>query len=91
MHKNLTFLFLILVVSSVGSNVYKKVIPNYNPEARCLDGSPAFLYVSEGSDLNNIMIYFLGGGDCGSINLEATLDKCYERSKGLFGSSTKWE
>ena len=44
---------------------YKKVIHNYDPEAKCLDGSPAVLYVHEGGDPKNILIYFQGGGFCG--------------------------
>ena len=77
MHKNLPFLLLLVVLASAGLTQYKKVIPNINPEAKCLDGSPSFLYVNEGSDPNNFLIYVLGGGACGGFNLETTLESCY--------------
>jgi len=40
-------LFLTLLVFTLQVN-YKKVIHNYDPEAKCLDGSPGLLYVHEG-------------------------------------------
>ena len=78
MHKYLPFLLLLLVGFSHAASIqYKKVIPNLNLEAKCLDGSPSFLYVNEGSDPNNFLIYFLGGGACGGFNIESTLESCY--------------
>lgn len=44
---------------------YRKVIHNTDPEAKCLDGSPAGLYVHEGGDKSSILMYFVGGGACG--------------------------
>lgn len=52
---------------------YKKVIHNYDPQAKCLDGSPSLLYVHEGGDPKKILIFFLGGGMCGETTLEKTL------------------
>ena len=36
-----------LAVSS--QSIYRKVIHNTDPEAKCLDGSPGALYIHEGS------------------------------------------
>ena len=44
---------------------YKKITHNTDPNARCLDGSPAFIYVHEGGLEDHIMLFFLGGGICG--------------------------
>jgi len=43
-------LIFILCLNLALSTAYKKVIHNYNPEAKCLDGSPGLLYVHEGGD-----------------------------------------
>ena len=42
------FLLFTLVISSIFSQnpEYQKVVHNVDPEARCLDGSPAALYLS---------------------------------------------
>ncbi len=44
---------------------YKKIVHNIDPEAKCLDGSPGLLYVHEGGDTKNILIFMEGGGLCG--------------------------
>jgi hypothetical protein len=62
------FSSLLLAATVLGlrtDSVYRKVIHNTDPEARCLDGSPSLLYVHEGGDPKNILIFFLGGGMCG--------------------------
>ena len=64
MHKYLS-IFLILVCCTANPQMYQKVIHNTDPEAKCLDGSPSFIYVHQGGDAQNILIYFLGGGMCG--------------------------
>lgn len=69
---------------------YKKLLPNYDPEARCLDGSPSLLYVHEGRDTKNFLIFFEGGGLCGEETLAKTVESCYQRSKTLLGSSKPW-
>lgn len=39
-------LLLILLISEISSqSVYKKIMHNTDPDAKCLDGTPAFLYV----------------------------------------------
>ena len=57
--------------------------------ARCLDGSPAALYVSPG-DNSNVVIFFEGGGACGGLNISATIESCYERSMTKLGSSKEY-
>ena len=59
---------LLIMLSLIGLTLqdgYKKIIHNTDPEARCLDGSPAFVYVHEGGLKDHIMLFFLGGGICG--------------------------
>lgn len=62
----LTLLLIIylIILTNTQAN-YKKVIHNYDPEAKCLDGSPGLLYVHEGGDDKKILIFFEGGGLCG--------------------------
>jgi O-palmitoleoyl-L-serine hydrolase len=69
---------------------YKKVVHNFDPEAKCLDGTPGLLYVHEGGDTKNILIFFEGGGLCGAETLDKTLQSCYERTKNILGSSKYW-
>lgn len=38
-------IFLMTSLVSSQNNFYKKVIHNTDPEAKCLDGSPAFFYI----------------------------------------------
>jgi hypothetical protein len=59
------FTFALIVLSNTQGN-YKKVIHNYDPEAKCLDGSPGLLYVHEGGDIKNFLIFLNGGGLCGN-------------------------
>jgi hypothetical protein len=70
---------------------YTKVIHNTDPEAKCLDGSSPMIYLHEGGDTKNILFYFLGGGACTGTDLASTLEACYKRSKGQFGTSKVWE
>lgn len=58
------FLAFLWVGACEGDAGYRKVVHNYDPEGRCLDGSPSFLYVHEGGDPTKILIFFLGGGIC---------------------------
>ena len=44
---------------------YRKVVHQFDPEAKCLDGSPGLLYVHEGGDPHKILIFMEGGGLCG--------------------------
>ena len=61
------------IIGSLWQKTYRKIVHNTDPEAKCLDGSPAALYVHEGNDKKNMIIFFLGGGICGAGTLEATL------------------
>lgn len=67
MHKLPILLFILIGLAS--SQNYKKVIHNYDPEAKCLDGSPGLLYVHEGGDPNKILMFMEGGGLCGEETL----------------------
>jgi len=85
--KVLVSLAALLLVGAVALNrPYRKVVHNVDPEAKCLDGSPAAIYLSEG-DPNHILMYFEGGGSCGSNSLSNTIENCYQRSKIHLGSS----
>jgi hypothetical protein len=93
MIKIFIFSSLLLATTVLGlsaDSLYRKVIHNTDPEARCLDGSPSLLYVHEGGDPKNILIFFLGGGMCGGDTLEGTLENCYQRSQTDLGTSTLW-
>lgn len=58
---------------------------SFLPQTKCLDGSPAGLYVADGSaSSNKVVIYLEGGGVCAS---EAD---CIKRSLGPLGSSDSW-
>ena len=72
------------------NNDYVQVIHNTDPEAKCLGGSPPMIYLHEGGETKDIVFHLIGGGICLGTNLESTLESCYKRSKGGFGSSTKW-
>jgi hypothetical protein len=82
----LTFVVLLLVGAMALNRPYKKVVHNVDPEAKCLDGSPAAMYLSEG-DPNHILMYFEGGGSCAGVDLSSTVETCYQRSKIHMGSS----
>lgn len=60
--------------------------------ARCLDGSPAALYYTIGSEANKnkFIIFFEGGGLCTGATLSDTLESCYKRSQTNLGSSAKY-
>lgn len=61
----LLVLMILLFSQSHAQEFYKKVVHNTDPEAKCLDGSPAFLYLHEGSEKDKFLIYMIGGGFCG--------------------------
>jgi hypothetical protein len=48
------------------------------------------IYLHEGGDTKNFVFYFIGGGACMGNDLPSTLESCYRRSKGKFGSSKAW-
>ena len=55
-----------------------------DPRARCLDGSPAVYYISEGANRSAFVFHHQGGGWC------QTLDECQSRAKGRLGSSRSY-
>jgi hypothetical protein len=64
---------LLLIVAICCQNApYNKVVHGTDPEARCLDGSPGALYLSEG-DPSRILMYFVGGAACGAPDVGQTL------------------
>ena len=73
--KVLLLLGLCLISAIAQSNLYKLVLHSKDRGAACLDGSPAGMYIHEGSgeNKNNYMIFFEGGGFCGADGLSATI------------------
>ncbi len=61
-----TYLLALLLVSAAlaEEQPFKKVIHNTDPNARCLDGSPPALYIHQGTDPDNFIVFFNGGGIC---------------------------
>jgi len=55
-----------------------------DPDARCLDGTPYYYYISVGSASTRFYIYHQGGGWC------QDLDECAGRAKTALGSSSTW-
>ena len=88
-HSSKLLLISFFTVLSLQVN-YKKVVHNYDPEAKCLDGSPGLLYVHEGGEKDKILIFLEGGGLCGEETLEKTLESCYGRTSNIMGSSKYW-
>ena len=86
------FLVFVLLTSQLvlcQNSPYAKIVHNIDPNARCLDGSPASLYLSEG-DPQNILVHFMGGASCSSTDLGKTIESCYQRSRTFLGSSKYW-
>jgi hypothetical protein len=77
----LIFLTLSLSLVALAQPNYRKVIHTTDPEAKCLDGSPPLLYISEGPVKDKFILYFVGGGYCAGLTLSETLESCYKRSK----------
>lgn len=64
-----TLIILFLIVKIVSnSEPYRKVIHMDITDAKCLDGSPAALYLHE-ADPKKILFYMQGGGVCGGNSL----------------------
>jgi hypothetical protein len=85
---SVTIFFLLSIITA--QSYYTKVVHDTDPKAKCLDGSSPMIYLHEGGDTKNILFYFLGGGGCTGIDLDATLEACYQRSQSRFGTSTVW-
>jgi len=89
MWRQLCGFILMILPFCLTQEAYQKIIHNVDPDAKCLDGSPAVLYLHEG-DPHNILFYFQGGGVCGDQTLNKTVENCYQRSKTYQGSSIYW-
>lgn len=75
--------FAVLVAPA--HTLYKVTLTN--PDAVCLDGTPGAYFIREG-DRRKILLYFEGGGWCGSYQgINETLDNCYQRTNMFLGSS----
>ena len=87
----LLFILLVVLIFVKGENKpYRKVMHGVQAkEARCLDGSPAAMYISDG-DPKNMLVYFVGGADCSAGDLVSTLYSCWQRGKMHLGSSLYW-
>ena len=81
---SLVLLLLWLVGASAAPGPWTLVLLQEDPTARCLDGSPAAMYLRTGSGENatRFVLFFEGGGWCES------LEDCLSRSKTALGSST---
>ncbi len=68
-------LLLVLLVCYVLSALpfYTKITHRTDSEAKCLDGTPAFVYLHRGGDTKKILFYFLGGGSCADNDYNSTL------------------
>ena len=83
-------LALLLLASPILGHTLNKVMVE-DPDAFCLDGTKPAYYVHEG-DPNKFILSFEGGGWCGSAQAsrDATLENCFQRSKGALGSSAPY-
>lgn len=89
MNKTIIVILLVTFVLSQAQvgQLYKKIIHNVDPDVKCLDGSSPAIYFHQGTDTNNFLIYFIGGGYCMGTSLSEVLESCYKRSKTDLGSS----
>ena len=85
------YLILLACLASLADagDSYNLVLHSMERGAVCLDGSPAGMYIHEGSGLNKnkFMVYFNGGGLCYGLTLADTLESCYKRSSTSLGST----
>jgi hypothetical protein len=63
---------VLLLFTASADSFYKKIAHKLDPEAKCLDGSPAAIYLHE-ADPKNILFYLIGGADCAGKDLGGTL------------------
>jgi len=87
---NAHFLVMVMTVALLAKcaeQPYKKIIHNTDPKAKGLDGSSPAIYLHEGGDTKNFLIFFNGGGYCQGKSMSEVLESCYTRSKTERGSS----
>ena len=82
----LTCLTILCLLPILTQSAFKLVKHENDQNARCLDGSPSALYISEG-DSDHILVYFEGGGMCSGLTLQATIEDCWKRAQTKLGSS----
>lgn len=87
--KNIIFAMVVMSVVLSQAAVYHKVLLK-DPDALCLDGSPGAYYISKGEVPERVLLFFEGGGWCGSSDLASTTESCYQRSKTGLGSSKNY-
>eukprot|EP00347_Sterkiella_histriomuscorum_P011399 403372607 len=75
------------------NRMYRRILFDESTDAMCQDGSPAAIYHSKGygSGSKNAIIYFEGGAWCMGRNTTETLNDCYNRSFGQYGTSTDYD
>lgn len=81
LHVGIFVLFFIGLSLGQGPQ-YEKVVNNLDAEAKCLDGSPPALYVHQGSEPANIIIFFEGSAPCNlnGLGLNESLAECVRRT-----------
>ena len=86
MHSLQFTLILNLLTLAHTAHIFKKVLLT-DPDALCLDGSPGAYFIHEGNR-RKILLYFEGGGWCGSYQgINQSIDNCFRRTETLLGSS----
>ena len=68
-------LLLFLFIHASQGSPYKLILHPKDRGAACLDGSPAAMYIHEGTgeNKNKFILHFRGGGFCGDSTLDSTL------------------
>lgn len=87
---HLRWIFLsTLVCFAVADSVFNKVVLNTSSPAKCLDGSPAAHFISNGTgaNKNKFVLYFEGGITCFEPDTTSTLESCYNILQTNAGSS----
>ena len=71
---------------------YRRVLLD-NVQTKCLDGTQGAIYQSKGfgDGLNKMIINFQGGAWCMGETYEETMEDCYQRSFGEYGSSKDYD
>ena len=64
MKRMLSAFSLLTLITLAHAIEYKKIMPDLGPEAKCLDGSSPALYIYQGSEPENILIWLVGNGTC---------------------------
>lgn len=57
MIKPMHLLAIIVVLSGINAQKYRKIVHTTDPDAKCLDGTPPALYVHEGSEKDKFLIF----------------------------------